>query len=724
MKKLGFMCFFAILTTIFNIDSISAYTSDVRLVIDNQEVTGLPTPPIIRDDSVLVPARAVFERMGGIVGWHSGNRQVTVNHGSSVLVMTIDDTIAMLNGVPVRMATAPIILNDSTLIPIRFPAEVFGFEVDWNSDNRTAIVNSPNNGNGTVQEPSTTSPPTTNPPTTMPMPPTTAPPTTNAPTTTNPPPTTGYTLARNVSASPISALSHPVPATNLMDVLTPSDTGTGSYVVLASSPISNVTYFVLRDNRVVVVIHNAIAQVSGSLPVYNTLPITGARITQYTTNPMVSRIVFDAASAAEFSLSLSENRKELTIAFVSNNITSIMPVVGADSDTITIVGDFLPSARISTEGFPHFFTINIDNAQIPTKSTAINGGNFATHFVTGQRADGSAYIQVHVGSSWPSFSVVNGNNSIDIVLHAGINGVNYNSSWRELRISRATGFSMDINQVQHINEYFNLRYTIMLPNSAEMLGHGEISVMDGLVNTIRLERGIGGNARIVFDTNRVLNFTVLETPDYYIIRAQQPRDTGQFIVVIDPGHGGSNPGSAHNGIREPELTLTISNKVMQLLDNNPFITGYMTRRDNYTVYNHMRAEFANELSADLFVSIHANAAELSPGVINTTANGIETLYNVGYAEQNANNAFTSRQFAETVQRHMVARTGARDRELVYASRTIVLRYTEMPAVLVEVGFLTNPQEAARLATSQYQWLLAHAIYDAIVEMHNRFPAGR
>jgi len=435
---------------------------------------------------------------------------------------------------------------------------------------------------------------------------------------------------------------------------------------------------------------------------------------------MVSRIVFDVVGAADFSLSLSENREKLTIAFVPNNITGIQPQAGAGFDSLVIQGEFLPSVHISTEGFPHFFTINIDNARMLAGNATVNGGNFATHFTTGQRADGSAYIQVHVGSQWPSFSVISGDNSVEVVLHSDINGIIYNSLWRELRISKATGFNMDINQVQHVNEYARLRYSIILPNAATMLGRGELSIMDGFINSVTLDRDIFGNARLVFNTNRVLAFSVHETADYYIIRVHLPRDVSQFIVVIDPGHGGSNPGSAHNGVREPELVLTISNKVMQLLDNNPLISAYMTRRGDYTVYNHMRAEFANELGANLFVSIHANAAELRPGVINPTANGIETLYSFGNLEQNAHNSFTSRQFAEIVQRNMVARTGARDRELVYRPGVIVLRYTEMPAVLVEVGFLTNPQEVALLTTAQYQWLLAHSIYESIVEAFNRF----
>jgi len=157
--------------------------------------------------------------------------------------------------------------------------------------------------------------------------------------------------------------------------------------------------------------------------------------------------------------------------------------------------------------------------------------------------------------------------------------------------------------------------------------------------------------------------------------------------------------------------------VMELLDANPNIRAYMTRRGYYGVYNYRRAEFANEVGADLFVSLHLNAA----GTVaepNPAPHGIETWYNVGVREQSSNNSFTSRQFAEMAQRHLIRATGAVCRGERYSAGMIVLRETNMPAVLLELGFLTNPAEAARLGTESYQRILARAIYDAIVEAAN------
>jgi len=724
---IGVITTFALLFSLFVTETRA---SDVRLIIDDNEITGLLSPPVLRDDRVLIPTRAVIEYMGGTVDWHSYNRQVTVLHGDDVLIMTIDTTSAILNGSQIAMHTAPVILNDSTMIPLRFSAEIFGFEVYWDEYKPAAIVNSPSKNSDEdpktptyelPQEPEVNCqqsgmllpPPPPPPPTSDPTRP--LPPVQNNPTSQSSPP--NHIIARNVSTSPILTVPHP--KTNLTQVLTPDVIGMAAYVIVADSPISEVSYFVISDNRLVVTINNAVNLVRDNIPAHPSAPVSGVRIAQYA--PTVSRLAFDVVGPADFTLSLSQDRKSLTIAFAPNVIRNISTRVETGMDSLIIEGDVRPDISICTQGYPNYLTINIENTRMATSGTFSVDANFITQYTTGHRSEnGSSYIRLYVGDTWPTFNIAYKNNGVVFMMHQALTGIRYDTAQRELHIARSIGFAMDINKITHADNYLHLQYALTLPTSATMLGRGELSVLDGFINRITVESDASGNARLVFDTDRIITLTVQETPDSYIIRVRLPRETSPFVVVIDPGHGGSNIGAVHNGICEIYLVQSIGDKVMQLVNANPSIRGYMTRHYNTHVYNQRRAEFANELDADLFVSIHANAAQHSPGVINTTANGIETLYAFPVNEQNHNNTFTSRQFSEIVQRHMVTRTGARDRGLVYRPRVIVLRETNMPAALIEVGFLTNPQEAARLATAAYQWQLAYAIYDAIVEAANTF----
>lgn len=107
------------------------------------------TPPIILNNSTLVPARTVFEGLGGTVGWHAGNQQVTVYYGDKTIILTIGSNVARVNNERKTMSVPALIADydgdgiGSTMIPLRFTAEAIGCEVGWEDATRTAKVNSP-----------------------------------------------------------------------------------------------------------------------------------------------------------------------------------------------------------------------------------------------------------------------------------------------------------------------------------------------------------------------------------------------------------------------------------------------------------------------------------------------------------------------------------------------------------------------------------------------------
>lgn len=685
----------------------------VRLILDGNELYDLREPPVIVNDRILVPFRDVFERVGGIVGWHSVHRQVSLFYGDDVLVLTIDETNANLNGNFIQMHTSPIIYNGRAMVPLRFPAEVFGFDVHWDASKRAAILNSPGNGNSAIE---TTEPsyeyeqdesdkvdvPWKGTPDGETLPPPGA---TIVQGKNNP------NLARNVSSSTIQTIPHP--QTSITALQTPLETGTSAYVIVASSAISQVHYFLLPDNRLVLDIHNAVSLICGHFYAPANVPVSGVRASQFSQAPRVTRVVFDVVGAAEYSLSLSADRTFIAVSFAKNRISGVFTQSNTFSDSLFIQGDVFPAVSISTEGFPHFLTIDIASATMGAGSGAFSGGIFASHFTTGQRADGSSYVRVYISGAWPSFSIAHSYNTVEFMMHHGVLGIRYDSINRELLISRS--FAMDINQVQHIDNYSQFRYTFVLPPAAEVLGRGEISVFDGFVNYVVLSRDTTGNMLLTLNNARVLTFSIHEETNYFVIRAHIPRDIFPFIVVIDPGHGGFDPGTAHHGVVEKEVVLSVSLKVVQLLDADPFITAYMTRREDTFVSLFNRAGFANYLGADLFVSVHANAAEKRRGVINPYVHGIETWYTISAREQAGNHSINSRQFAQIMQRHKIQSTGAHDRGLRHEPNLVVLRETNMPSVLLELGFITNSAEAALLANPAYQWQLAQAIYQGIVE---------
>ncbi|MDJ0658204.1 MAG: N-acetylmuramoyl-L-alanine amidase [Crocosphaera sp.] len=178
---------------------------------------------------------------------------------------------------------------------------------------------------------------------------------------------------------------------------------------------------------------------------------------------------------------------------------------------------------------------------------------------------------------------------------------------------------------------------------------------------------------------------------------QTPR--GRVLVVIDPGHGGKDPGAIGlGGLREVDVILPISLEVSQILQQQG-VQVMLTRNADYFVSLQGRTALANRARADIFVSIHANAV----GGGRSNVNGMETFYT------------GNRQLAEVIHRSILRNvTVARDRG-VKSSRFYVLRTSRMPAALVEVGFVTGSIDNARLRDSGYRSQMARAIAQGILD---------
>ncbi|MGB3612814.1 MAG: N-acetylmuramoyl-L-alanine amidase [Elainellaceae cyanobacterium] len=175
---------------------------------------------------------------------------------------------------------------------------------------------------------------------------------------------------------------------------------------------------------------------------------------------------------------------------------------------------------------------------------------------------------------------------------------------------------------------------------------------------------------------------------------------GRIIVVIDPGHGGFDPGAVGiGGLQEKNIVLPVSIQVAQILEQQG-ISAILTRRTDREIDLEPRVQIAERANATLFVSIHANAISLSrPDV-----NGIETYYTSGQGQQ----------LARVIHNSLLQATGGPDRG-VRSARFYVLRNTSMPAVLVETGFVTGAQDAPRLANPAYQTQLAQGIARGILQ---------
>jgi N-acetylmuramoyl-L-alanine amidase len=178
----------------------------------------------------------------------------------------------------------------------------------------------------------------------------------------------------------------------------------------------------------------------------------------------------------------------------------------------------------------------------------------------------------------------------------------------------------------------------------------------------------------------------------------------KILVTIDPGHGGKDPGAIGlDGLREVDVILPISLRVSKLLEEKGVATQ-LTRDSDYFVGLDQRVVMSRKAGASIFVSIHANSIDNRPDV-----HGLETYhYHRGL------------ELANIVHSNVIGVLGeARDEPLldrgVRSARFLVLRKSDIPAILVEVGYLTSPTESLKLADEKYRDRMADAIAQGILE---------
>lgn len=217
-----------------------------------------------------------------------------------------------------------------------------------------------------------------------------------------------------------------------------------------------------------------------------------------------------------------------------------------------------------------------------------------------------------------------------------------------------------------------------------------------------------------------------------------------FLVAVDAGHGGEDPGAlGYRGSQEKKITLAITKKLVAAIDRDPKLRAFMVRESDYYIKLHKRRELARARNADMFISIHAdaftkasargfsvfalsqsgatsamaralaakeNASDLIGGV--SLADKDEVLAKVLVDLSMTNTISESVNFGGRVL-NKLSQLGKLHSKRVEQAGFAVLKSPDIPSVLIETGFITNPEEEKRLLNDRYQAKIADAIYSAI-----------
>ncbi len=306
----------------------------------------------------------------------------------------------------------------------------------------------------------------------------------------------------------------------------------------------------------------------------------------------------------------------------------------------------------------------------------------------------------------------------------------------------------------------------IIGSDAKLEGNSkQIEINDGVIKTVRTAQFNEEVTRVTFDLFQGAKYDLfsLAEPDRVVIDVfkpegkkeiisetptiktevkivPEPKITGKRVVIVDPGHGGSDPGAiGPTGLKESEVTLKVALYLETLL-KNAGIPVYLTRNKDEFIFLENRSNFANQKNGFVFVSLHANSAihnrptavgvetfVLSSKYIGASAKDVADRENrasrahpeldtglasiIADLEESANIKY-SLDFAEIIQQKLVAYLKLENRGVKQAP-FVVLKGVNMAAVIVEIAFISNPTEEKLLKNNEFREKTAQALFEAI-----------
>ena len=276
------------------------------------------------------------------------------------------------------------------------------------------------------------------------------------------------------------------------------------------------------------------------------------------------------------------------------------------------------------------------------------------------------------------------------------------------------------SQITTTDQYWNQKFLIIVPGT-QVSFYKEHAPVDNSSSVTKIsvsQTSDKRNTQIVVTTKGLKGYKLEKGSGYFTVCVGNPKDIYQNIVLIDAGHGGKDGGASKNGLKEKNLNLTIGYNLINTYfekKNSP-VKAYWTRHNDTFVNLYERPTYSKTYQADLFVSLHMNSAGSS------TANGTE----VYYSSSNNSKSFSginSKLFAQKMKDTLVSTLGTKDRGVKQAG-FVVMKQNTVPAILIELGFVTGSTDSKNLKKEAFQKKSAKTIYQGICSTFESYPTGR
>jgi N-acetylmuramoyl-L-alanine amidase len=609
-------------------------------VILNGSHLSFEVPPRIENGRTLVPLRAIFEAMGANVEWDETTRTVTARNSNTTVILPLGSTSPTVNGQINKLEVPAKIINDRTLVPLRFVGEAFGGKVDWNAQTTTITITY------------------------------TAPP---AP------------AAVTVSGAPVNLREAPLVTAALVGTAVNGETMTvlneqdGWYQVRRGSLNAWVASWVVAPATEILEPTPAPVEPETPPAVEPTTPVPAPPITETVSEP-------------ENALHLSQSRDATGIRVIISSKVKMTPTIKESSGSIQY--DFSNCPLLGLNSFEE--PMGSDSLKVKASS---------------QAQDTLINISLPADVAYKMATAEDGKKLIFFIPNYIINIQEsaYGSVGERLIISTMTPVTytgnLNAGQLEVTLPGLTMKKTASYNYSSALVSSMTVASSpansDDLLITLNT-LNLGKYSFATSGSNNDLNIILLRKMEL------KPREK---IVFLDAGHGGRDTGARGSLADEKDINLAVTLKVGALLQQKGIQVAYSRTDDSFVDLAEI-SNMANNINAAISVSIHCNAnTSATPG-------GTETYF---YAPLSNPDLFVQRddraRLATLLQTELVKNLQRNNRG-VKESNLSVLRNSQMPSALIEMAFISNPDEQALLMSEDFQNQAATAIANAVEQYMN------
>lgn len=728
------------------------YTSTQgKVTIDGKAVDLGNMPSIIVNNTAMLRAKKVFadSSIKADYQYNSKDRTITLTKNGNVLKMKIESPVAYLNGNAFELDTAPMIVKNLdtgvsfVMVPGSVTASCLGYDYRWDNNTKTSIITSRQEN---IKETHDDKKQTTDNKQSTDKKDSSNQSQNNAPELGDSPVTwdAGKILFQWETPNNKLAKSNGVQNINngksddkgyLYTVArdySKVNINSETYAIYGNIPFSEVTSSV-TGNQINLNIYN-LTTIDTIYSMQNQSDgiLNSVRTSAYGENN--SRLEFNLTKDQfTYDLSLSPDKYTLYLTIYYNILNKVIIGSNGTMDYITLTGNYPIDAVVNRnnnivtvtlpgikKGFEDQFVNLFDSLNLYYASvySASNG----TLITIGLKEsldyyiaqDGKSYTIMFPSKDKPFTPVTpaqpSDSDRTDSVVPDYPEGY-------EIVIPNPAGLSL--NQIEDEDQYYNLRFSVRLPGDyVSYFDKYPIQVKSSVIKDVSVFLNTQNKTEILVSTSKIQGYKIYADKNYIYIKVANPKDIYKNIVVLDPGHGGGSPGAIYNNTYEKMLNLKILYEIgKEFFDSDPDkLKVYYTRVTDVDISLSDRAAFAQKVGADLFVSLHMNANT------NKSVTGTEVYYSASNNKKNKaglNSETLAKLFVNSLSKALNT-TNRGTRAEVY---TVVHKNT-VPAVLIELGFMSNQNELRKLTDSEFQYKAAKTIYETLLQVFESYPTGR